>query len=296
MIKFRHFFSLVFIPIFLVFSTAFSSDGEVVDQPQKKSCFTTFPRDLFCEVAKHLLVPDILRATQVCKEWYQAFNQDTIWKNIAQTIPLYQHYKKLKFPAKRAFIKLMTPQFYFWEDLKIIIRLSEHHKKSARLWALLYGEEILELLLAKKELLNLDSSLKIPLHVSVTAFKYNIGPKIIAGKVQFDDQKLPFLYLEKKGIELWKNILAQAQILPVGYEAQKITHISEDSTMFTGIGSQSSLWIAYFPDVKSFERRGVKVFDYQQSLKNSDNFTSHVPQVVPQPNQSVGVQTTPSGS
>ena len=263
-IKIRPFFSPILILAFILFSPAFASDSEFIDQPQTRSFFTNLPQELFCECVKHLSVPNIVRASTVSKEWYQMLNQEVIWKNIVQTFLGYEQYKDPKISAKGMFIKLMPLKFHFLEKPETQPQLPKGHEKSARLWYLMYGEEILDFLLAKEEL----NLFKSPMRVSVTAFSYHIGHHLIAGKVQSEDQNLPFLYLEKRGVEFWKNIFVQAQVLPVGYKVETITMISEDGTTFTGTGtgtdSQSSLWQVYFPDAKSFRRHGIHVFDYQE--------------------------------
>lgn len=251
MIHFRHFFSFIFISISSC-SPAFSSDLEFIDQKQSKGSFANIPPELFCQIAKHLLVPDILKASEVSRKWHHMFNQEIIWQDIVQTISGYPQYKDLTLPAKRLVINLKAPKFEFLEEF----HLPASYKKLVRFYNLLYLDEIIDCLLM--------NSLICPMAISLTACNINIGRHIITGKLQIKDQNLPFLYLENKGVKLWRDIFSQAGLLPEGYHIEKIMMISEDGTTFIGTGSRSSLWWAYFPEAESFKRLGIKVFDYQE--------------------------------
>jgi hypothetical protein len=113
-IRIRHFLPQLLILGVLSFSSSLASKSEAEHHDQEANAFTCFPKELFAEVSKWLFVPDIIRASEVSKEWSQTFNQESVWKNIVQTIPGYQEYKEQGISAKHVFIKLKEPQFYFY--------------------------------------------------------------------------------------------------------------------------------------------------------------------------------------
>jgi len=283
-IKIRPFFISLFLLI-IFFQKTYSSDMEFFNQESNKGHLQGFPKELIKLITNNMPFLSIVKVSTASKTCFRIFDPEINWKNIVQAIPGYERYKDLNMSAKEVFIALMKPGFHISKSGKRK-ELPAHYLASLRLWSTIYTEEIVDEVIIKDEL-----SHQGPFTISVTTFNQIPCHQIIAGKIHFKDKNLAFLYLENHKVELWENILLQAKILPPTYAFQEILTISEDGNTFAGIGSNSTEWVVYFPDPKSFQPYGIDVFDYRQLLINPGASISSIPPEELQPNQFVLGQT-----